>query len=252
MASDRTAIFITCRDRVTPLAALVDWLERSGYERIYLVDNASTFPPLLEYLERSPHQVVRLPANVGQLASWTAGVVEREASGEWYVVTDPDVVPIEECPADAVQHFRRALERYPEYAMAGFGLKIDDLPNCYRHAARVRTWESQFWRKRFGGSLYRAPIDTTFALYRPYQPAFEFPEELGIRTGYPYLARHLPWYTDSATPTDEEQYYLAHARSDVTNWNGEEGQPFEEVPRWTAYHRLRWRAHVASRMQRSR
>src|SRR4051794_28514161 len=161
--SELTPIFITCRDRLAPLEALVGWLERSGYERIYLVDNASTFPPLLEYFERSPHQVVHLPTNVGHLAPWSAGLVEREASGEWYVVTDPDVVPIEECPPDAVPHFKSVLERYPEYVKSGFALKIDDLPACYQHAAAARAWESQFWRRRFGGNLYHSPIDTTFA-----------------------------------------------------------------------------------------
>ena len=42
-------VFIICRDMVTPLGDLVAWLERNGHQRLILVDNASTYPPLVEY-----------------------------------------------------------------------------------------------------------------------------------------------------------------------------------------------------------
>ena len=112
----------------------MSWLECAGHERIHLIDNDSTYPELLEYFETTPHRVHRLRENAGHLAPWDAGVVEREARGEWYVVTDPDVVPVPECPSDAVEHFREALLRYPRYFKAGFGLVIDDLPEHYEHA----------------------------------------------------------------------------------------------------------------------
>jgi hypothetical protein len=248
--SEQTPIFIISRDRLEPLRALVGWLERAGHERIYIVDNASTFPALLEYLERTVHHLVQLDENFGHLAPWTAGVVAREAPDEWYVVTDPDVVPIEECPPDAVRHFRNALERYPDYVKAGFGLRIDDLPSHYRHAKVVGAWEEQFWRRRFGRNLYHAAIDTTFALYRPLESHFEFVGRPSIRTGYPYLARHLPWYADSANPTPEERYYMAHANREVTNWHGDEAPELRDVPPWSVYRKLMWRAHARFKMRR--
>ena len=51
-------IFINCRDRITCLSVLVDWLEKAGHENIYLLDNDSSYPPLLEYYEQTPHTVV--------------------------------------------------------------------------------------------------------------------------------------------------------------------------------------------------
>src|SRR5437879_5702154 len=95
-----TPIFVNVRDRVTCLRQLVDWLERAGHERIVLVDNASSFPPLLDYLEDTPHQVVRLGANLGSRALWAANLVPDE----WFVYTDPDVVPTDDCPSDLVAH----------------------------------------------------------------------------------------------------------------------------------------------------
>ncbi len=218
-------IFITCRDRLTPLLRLVSWLEKSGAQRICLVDNASTYEPLLEYYERCPHVVVRLPENLGQLSPWLSNTINTHALGENYVVTDPDVVPDSACPRDAVDHFRRVLDRFPDISKVGFGLRIDDLPRRYQLRRQVQAWESQFWCDKAAPGLYRAPIDTTFALYREHTPATMGP---ALRTGWPYVARHLPWYADSAHPDQEEQYYMAHARSDVTSWQG------AALPAWLA------------------
>lgn len=222
--SGQYPIVINCRDRVASLAQLVSWLEGIGQQRIALVDNASTYPPLLEYYERSPHTVIRLGDNVGQLAPWLVGIVGSHVRpDEWYVETDPDVIPVEKCPADALDVFRAAMERYPSAAKAGFGLKIDDLPRHYRHAEEVRRWESQFWRHRLNPGedppLYAAPIDTTFAMYRPGAlPTLD----TGIRTGGHYVARHTAWYVDSDRLDDEERYYRARARGDITSWNSDD------------------------------
>ena len=54
LRSSTIPIILNCRDRVTPLKALLDWLRRAGHERVYLVDNASTYPPLLTFYETNP------------------------------------------------------------------------------------------------------------------------------------------------------------------------------------------------------
>ena len=62
-------------------------------------------------------------------------------------------------------------------------------------------------------------IDTTFAVYKPYfigEPID--PDCFCIRTGYPYSVRHLPWYMNSAKPTEEELYYLGHIKT-LTHWS---------------------------------
>ncbi len=122
-------IFINCRDRITCLSVLVDWLEKAGHENIYLLDNDSSYPPLLEYYEQTPHTVVRLNENLAHTALWKTDVLDRYAKrADYYVYTDPDVVPVEECPPDALELFVHLLERYPTFVKAGFGLRIDDLP----------------------------------------------------------------------------------------------------------------------------
>jgi hypothetical protein len=197
-------IFINCRDRLTYLRDLTSWLEKAGQERIYLVDNDSTYEPLLEWYESVAYEVVFLRTNGGQHAPWTHGVTDRYASGEFFVVTDPDVVPVEECPHDAIEYFESILTRYTDRSKCGFNLKIDDLPDCFKFKAEVIQHESQyqFWTGPEQG-LHFAPIDTTFALYRPGgQPDISH----SCRTDYPYEARHMSWYVDSLSPGYEEEF----------------------------------------------
>ncbi len=215
--SSRFTVFINTRDRVSYLRELVGWLERAGVQRIVIVDNASTYGPLRDYLERSPHQVVRLKENLGQLAPWLSGTIERmTGEHEFFVETDPDVVPDPACPLDALEHLYDAVYTYPEYVKVGLGLRIDNLPEHYRHADAVRRWEARFWTEEFRPGLYVAPVDTTFALYRPRTGTTMIP---ALRTGAPYLARHLPWYADTRHPTREDRYYLRHAAPGINNWD---------------------------------
>lgn len=210
-------VFINCRDRLCPLLELLSYLE-GNCDRIYLLDNDSSYPPLLDYYLTTPHRLIRLGVNLGKHALWEADILARLGIDGPFVLTDPDVVPIAECPSDAIAYLHEVLEAYPDRSKAGLGLRIDDLPSCYRFRDDVAVWESQFWEKPLGPRLYDAPIDTTFAVIRAGTP----PGIEGcVRTGYPYLARHLDWYSDTDHPTDEERYYREHARMDVSHWCGD-------------------------------
>ena len=69
-----------------------------------------------------------------------------------------------------------------------------------------------------GTGLYRAPVDTTFALYRPRVGLSRSRAVEAYRTATPYRLKHLPWYTDSQHPSDEERYYTDHCRH-ATEWS---------------------------------
>ena len=45
-------ILVNSFNRLDCLRGLVDWLRGAGYADIIIIDNASSFPPLLSYLER--------------------------------------------------------------------------------------------------------------------------------------------------------------------------------------------------------
>lgn len=222
MPAQTTPVFIICRDRVTCLRRLIAWLERAGHDRIYLVDNQSSYPPLLEYLHTCPHTVIPLKENFGPLAVWRTNLLSTLRIEEPYVVTDPDVVPDDACPPDAIDFFERVLDRFPAFDKVGFGLHIDDIPEAHKFRDAIIRWERPFWEKEIDTALYAAHIDTTFALYRPGVP---FKKTECIRTGAPYLARHTPWYSDVDDLSDEDAYYCTRLNAADSYWSGRELHP---------------------------
>lgn len=213
-------IFIIVRDRITSLRRLVERLEDAGQERIILIDNSSSYPPLLEYLSSCRHKVVRTGRNDGPSSPWTSRLV-RDVPGR-FVVTDPDLYPAEDCPRDFMAALNDCLTSLAPSGVVkvGMGLRIDDLPSN-PVADSVRKWEAKFWSDPIGSgsrgeTWYRAPVDTTFALYLPHQ-RYDAGCASAARLGDPYLLRCDPWYEDPAALSEEERYYVTHA-SPSSNW----------------------------------
>jgi tetratricopeptide (TPR) repeat protein len=214
-------IIVNNRDRLAPLQRLLDWLAKAGHRNVVVLDNRSTFPPLLRYYENLKGiRIVNLNANLGHTALWRSESIRLLGIETPFVYTDPDILPDEGCPLDAVAHFCRIVLWYGADVKVGFGLRIDDIPDHYRHKPEVLAWESRYWRKdiEFRPDLYWSVIDTTFALYGP-RSGYAVP---GIRTGPPYVARHLSWYVDSSNPSEEEEYYRRHADPNIATWAGQE------------------------------
>jgi len=201
---ETTPIIINNFNRLTYLKRLLAALESRGYTNVYVIDNCSTYEPLLRFYEESGLRVFRLSANVGYLSLWTTGVGEQFADG-YYAYTDPDIEPAEECPADFIARFRDVLAAHPGVDKVGFGLRTDDIPATFDMRDAVIRHERGIVGRHADRAAYRAPIDTTLALYRPGAAGGYW--LAAMRTGEPYVARHLPWYVDSARPDEEELHY---------------------------------------------
>ena len=217
-SSHRTVpIIINSRDRLSGLERLVAWLRAAGYLNIAILDNQSTYPPLVDYLRGIESEVVvlRSPRNLGPRALWSSGLIGMVADVP-FIYTDPDVLPVEECPADAAVKLFDLLSMHPHATKAGLGIRIDDIPDTYEHKAEVQAWEANFWRRPLAGNCYDAAVDTTLALYRP----GSWHQLEAVRSGPPYVVRHLPWYADSSMPSPEDRYYADHARSQMSSWGG--------------------------------
>ena len=204
-------VFINSRDRMNGLRPLMEWLLQAGHEHIYILDNASTYPPLLAYYRRLMREagdrveVISLP-NLGHTALWQMGILERYAAETPFVYTDSDVVPIEDCPANLVEKLYGILEEHPYLVKAGPDLKSDDI-TC-DSAQEVRDECNQMRHVPMGREKYFYILDTTFALYRPQTPYMLFP---AVRTSGNMMARHLPWYMETGNIPPDEKYYMRHA-----------------------------------------
>ena len=212
-------VFIICRDRVDSLTTLVTWLERHGMTKIVLIDNDSVYPPLVEYFAKTPYQVLRLFRNVGHTSPWKINIIRALVPKDFYIVTDPDVIPSEECPDDFLQYFLELHKKHFAHQKVGFGLRIDDLPDHYPPKSLVIDWEKQFWKTELSKEVYEAGVDTTFALYKPY--TYFYIIHPSLRTGTPYTARHLPWYTDPKKVSVEDKFYHARVDQNVNSWNAD-------------------------------
>ena len=218
-------IFINARDRLNVMRHLIDWLVGAGYRKLIILDNASTYPPLLEYyaaLEQDPRiRIIRLGRNFGFKALWLSNVLERLKISTPYIYTDPDVLPIERCPKDFALRLMKFLDANHEVRKVGLGLIYDDI-TFFDKAAVVRDEADYYVGTRVGDNLHFAQVDTTLALYANTR---HYSLRLSLRTTGDLRAYHLPWYFDYDNLPEDERYYLSHAdKNSVTSlkkfWEG--------------------------------
>lgn len=194
-------IIINNRNRLYDLRKLLDYLESKDFKQILIIDNQSTYLPLIEFYKDTKYEVHRLQTNLGYLSLWKINLFKK-FKNHYYVYTDPDILPIPECPDDFLHYFKDCLEKNTHIEKIGFGLKIDDLPKNPT-SQKIIEIENKFWKKKIDKYLYEAPIDTTFAMYKP--NSFGGYWLKSLRTNFPYLARHLTWYDDR--DHNEDKFY---------------------------------------------
>ncbi len=199
-------IYINNRNYLTPVAAMVEYLLRVPGALPIIVDNDSTYPPLLSwYALDCPVEVVCLGENAGP-RGWFRGVDRKYP---FYVGTDPDL-DLTGIPLDVLDLLRDALDANPDRVKVGLGLEIDDVPPealLHRFAQQTRRW----WRQKVSGNdqFWEADLDMTFSMYRT-KPPWNGGYGPALRSDRPYTARHLPWYWTVENMTEEERYYVRH------------------------------------------
>lgn len=211
-------IFINARDRVTDLRRLVRWLDDAGYRDVTILDNASTYPPLLDYYAGGcPVRVVDLGCNYGKHAIWRAGLVPH---GERFVWTDPDLVPVDRCPRDLVERCVQVMDE-TGYMRVGPGLSLSGVDASMPSYEWERSLMSRRLVLRSGIRAFDSMIDTTFALVEANASEYDVH---AARLAWPYAMVHSSWYPPADDVTrDEREYYLAHAIG------GDEGSTWKDA-----------------------
>ena len=194
-------------NRLTLPVAMADWLAARGCEPV-IIDNASTYPPLLAYYDACPYAVVRMPHNAGHRVAWDAayGLLGRLGITGRYIITDPDLDHTG-VPDDFLAVLHKGLDRYPEALKCGLSLEVNDLPDTEAGRLVRDVHEARWWHTPLDSEYYRAGVDTTLALYC--ENARNYFIHPAIRTNRPYTARHVPWYYDKLAdlPADEQYYF---------------------------------------------
>jgi len=209
-------IFIVNCNRLSYVQSTLHALSKIDQVDPIVLDNASTYPPLLEWYKVADVKIIRLANNLGPRALWNDGRhVPR--TGDYFAVTDPDL-DLSRIPADFIHVLRGGLDQYPTILKCGLSLEINDLAPEHPLTKAIRARENGYWSDRHDARFFRANIATTFALYRVARPVCNYGPAL--RSDRPYTARHLPWYVTPQTATDEDRYYWTHlAHCSTLNWS---------------------------------
>lgn len=195
-------------NRLTTTKKLADDLSKLGYTNIHILDNKSTYPPLLEWYSQCPYTVELLDGNLGQLAVYNSGYINKFQG--WVAYSDSDIEINPNTPQGFVEHMTQVAERHNRIK-SGLALKIDDIPNT-RYGLYVKWLESRYWKQELEPDIYSAHVDTTFSVIQVGQP---FTYE-AVRLAGNYTARHIPWYLDYENLSPEELFIIEHSSSEFS------------------------------------
>lgn len=215
-------VVINNRNRLTTTKNMVEkLLELNPKEYIIIIDNDSTYPPLLEWYEKmigNPNNnvVVNFEKNEGHLALWATGL-DKEL-GDYFVYTDSDIIlPNEFHHSWKTILFNQLKWNEKSYQKVALGIHIDDLPDHYRYKNQVIRNESRWWLEKHDSImfdyLYKADTDTTFCMMKNFGDNCYKSLRLGRKD---MMCRHHGWYLDLDNLNEEEKYYLEHLGESVT------------------------------------
>jgi len=219
-----TPIVILNRDRLHPLVEQVDVLRSKGYNNITIIDNQSTYPPLLEWYAQSGVDVFYNNITENSCHAFRDLVLGRhpkfvEITSDWYVFNDSDIIPLDNVPDNFIEDLINYAKKYNK-SKVGMSIKIDDIDLNYPLNAWVYSYESTYWTNGIVDGdveLYPHPIDTTFSVHAPNTiPTWSNDT---LRVGVPYIVKHAPFYYNPETLPEDEKYYLSNMNRQSSNWS---------------------------------
>lgn len=209
MTQKKIPVIINNRDLLSWPKKMVEKIkEYDNVGEIIIIDNASTYEPLLKWYETNPCTVIKTE-NIGHKAPWVLGIIES-LDCDYYVVTDPDL-GIEKTPKDTLTYLADRLERF-NLKKLGLGLEWEPTPIDSPYFNHIFNYE----KKRFKNSrvvdntYFDVAIDTTFAIYRSSSKDYFIG---GSCTGGEYRAKHYPWYMTEKDREENKEfmYYIKNA-----------------------------------------
>ena len=205
------------------LKKLIHFLQERKFENIIIIDNHSTYPPLLEYyMSLKNVKIEMMEENFGNMVFFKNESLQEKYGKGFFVLTDADIVPNENLPEDFMKVMMSILiKEFNTVNKVGFALDIENIPEYYVFKDKVIRWEKKFWKKKYKETplSYKAYIDTTFAIYKPFYPTkFNHQEFLeGVRLAGDFTAIHGGWFVDINNLT-EEQIYYQETSSSASSW----------------------------------
>lgn len=198
-------IFITNMNRLTTTKKMVeDLFILNGSSNITIIDNASTYPPLLDwykYIENSI-KIIRHDNNRG---CWTFFYSNhfREHNEKYHVYSDADLELNPDMPYNWQEIMIEYLEKY--HRKSSLALRISDIPDNDLKP-KILDHQNICWYPTDEKDVYKAVTDMTFTLDKQ-SSGYRYES---VRLTGNFECRHMPWYLDYDNLPEEELYYLNH------------------------------------------
>lgn len=205
----RIPVIINNRNLLTWPKSMVEDIQKfENVGEIWLIDNASTYGPLLEWMDTNPCNILRLEENQGHTAPWSSGLVKRLGDG-YYVVTDGDL-GLSNIDRFILPLMKEKLDKSPELGKVGLGLDWRIVDNTSPYFNHMMRYEAVRWHnsKVVDDVYIGVPVDTTFAMYN--SPHYFIG---GGSLSYPNVARHYPWEIININENEEFKFYIENANS---------------------------------------
>ena len=222
--SDKMLVIIPVFNQKWLLENTIKKLRRLELSNIIIFDNGSTYPPLLHFYLKTEIPVCVFPSNPGPRHFVKCSAIWQQLPNI-FIATDPDLEYPDEIPKTVVQDL---IDLTSKHKLGKIGLALDIsqeklyIENQFHD---IRTWEGNFWQEIIdttpgGDPVYKALIDTTFALYRKefldlHRKVFYTNWYHAPRVAGRYCCYHYGWYKDRPGPQVEHDYYDNHK----TKWS---------------------------------
>ncbi len=216
-------IIVIAFNNITYLKNMLQQLEerKINPENIWIWDNNSTAPALLEFYEQISTKYNLIKNNENYGPQFFASPHFIHLFPDFFVVTDPDLSFNEKMPNNFLEYLKQLTIDLSVFK-AGLALDISPTPDFNQELVStrqytVREWEMQFWLFPFSQysnpKVYRADIDTTFAVYN--KKFIDNGFYNAVRVADDFTCKHLPWYKNNII-SEEERKML---NTQWANWN---------------------------------
>lgn len=214
--------FIISFNRLTCLKKQLEYLLPNKDLEVIIVDNNSTYQPLLDYYKTLDCKIVYSEKNYGHTVVWDLKLLDKYCPNEKYIITDSDII-LDHVAKDYLEIMQGALDVFKSYNKIGLGLNTNNIPYDYPRRSEVLTHENKIIHRKEIGSrvVYECPVDTTFAMYREGYSDYSvwgtatntwYGECKSLRMKKPYESTHLGWHI--IKKTEEDEYYFKSIKNE--------------------------------------
>lgn len=239
-------VLIINRDRLRFLQEVVtayDRIQKTTPLQLIIVDNNSTYPPMVDYLKTLPAKNVIVSywkeewtveaMNLGKgepqhnyilthPVNYALDNYLKDHKADFYVVQDSDI-SLRNAPADILQLYQGILQICPRLAKVGPHIMLSDIPLEYKYRSIVyETYDMYFkripWAVNFNDRITHITlmgVDSHWSIHRTGKK-FTRLEGAAVRTYAPYACSHLDFY--DIVEHEDTKYYKAHDYSKLNHY----------------------------------